>query len=178
VIDLKKQMIERTKVRLEDARTLFAKLRAERFKQVQDADPVASPAFFSLLNDFITTARTVTWVLGNEEKEKYDAWKSSPGAAINPAEQAILDFVTTMRNSIEKRGQPGIEVRREWVEIPENPNPFSGTQHFGLPDWGRPTTMIDVYYVEGTSREVVSLCEQYLGILTRLINEFEKAHAS
>jgi len=27
--------------------------------------------------------------------------------------------------------------------------------------------MIDVYYVEGTNHEVVSLCEQYLGILGR-----------
>jgi hypothetical protein len=171
-------MIERTKSRLKDASTLLAKLQAERFRQVQDANATASPAFFSLLNDVITTARTVTWVLGNEEKEKYDAWKSSPGAEINPAEQEIFDLVTSMRNSIEKRGQPGINARRERVEIPENPDPFSGSQYFGLPDWGRPTTMIDVYYVEGTSRhEVVSLCEQYLGILTRLINNFEQAHS-
>ena len=37
--------------------------------------------------------------------------------------------------------------------------------------------MIDVYYVEGTNREVVSLCEQYLAILTRLVNDFERTHA-
>lgn len=82
-----------------------------------------------------------------------------------------------MRNSIEKRGQQGIEARRERLEIPENPDPLSGSQYFGLPDWGRPTTMIDVYYVEGTNREVVSLCEQYLAILTRLVNDFERTHA-
>jgi len=37
--------------------------------------------------------------------------------------------------------------------------------------------MIDVYYVEGTGREVVSLCEQYLAILTRLIDDFDQTHA-
>jgi hypothetical protein len=67
-------------------------------------------------------------------------------------------------------------ARREAVEIPENPDPFSGSQYFGLPEWGRPTTLIDVYYVEGTSREVVSISEQYLAILTRLIDDFERAY--
>jgi hypothetical protein len=170
-------MIERTKARLEEARDALRRLQAEKFRQVQDANPTASLAFLSLLNDFITTARTVTWVLQNEEKEKYDAWETSPGAEINPDEQEIFDLVTKMRNSIEKRGQQGIEARRERVEIPENPHPVAGSQYSGLPDWGRPTTMIDVYYVEGTNHEIISLCEQYLGILTRLIDDFEQTHA-
>jgi hypothetical protein len=170
-------MIERTKARLEEARTSLRSLQAERFRQLQQANATASPAFSSLLNDVIMKARTVTWVLKSEEKEKYDAWESSPGAAISPAEQVIFDLVTTMRNSIEKCGQPGIEVRNERVEIPENPDPFSGSQYSGLPGWGRPTTMIDVYYAEGTSHEVVSLCEQYLGILTRLIDDFDQTQA-
>jgi hypothetical protein len=37
--------------------------------------------------------------------------------------------------------------------------------------------MIDVYYVEGTNHEVGSFCEQYLNILTKLINDFEQTHA-
>jgi hypothetical protein len=168
-------MIERTKARLEDARALVGRLQAEKFRQVQHAKATASPAFFSLLNDVITTARTVTWVLRNEEKEKYDAWGSSPGAAISPAEEKVFDLVNKMRISIEKRGQPGIEVRSEQAEIPENPDPVSGSHYSGLPGWGKPTTMIDAYYVEG--HEVVSLCEQYLGILTRLINDFEQTQA-
>jgi hypothetical protein len=84
--------------------------------------------------------------------------------------------VTKMRNSIEKRGQANIVARRDRVEIPENPNPFAGTQYFGLPDWGRPTTVIDVYYIEHTDREVVLLCERYIEILTRLIGDFEQKH--
>jgi hypothetical protein len=102
---------------------------------------------------------------------------SSPGAVINAAEQEISRIVTKMRNSIEKRGQPDIEPRREEVEIPENPDPVLGWQYSGLSNWSRPTTMIDVWYVKGTSHEVVSLCEQYLGILTRQINDFEQTHA-
>jgi hypothetical protein len=168
-------MIELTKARLEEARVLLGRLQAEKFRQVQQATPTASPAFLSLINDFITTARTVIWVLESEEKEKYDAW--SPRVVVDPTEQEIFDLVTKMRNSIEKRGQPGIEARREQVEIPENPHPVAGSQYFGLPDWGRPTTVIDVYYVEGTNHEIGSLCEQYLGILTRLIIDFEQTQA-
>jgi hypothetical protein len=170
-------MIERTKAKLEEARRLLGKLQAEKLRQVQHAKPTASAEFDSLLNTFIMTARSVRWVLQSEDKEKYDAWQSSPGAMVSPAEQAIFDLVTKMRNSIEKQGTPGIEVRREWVEIPENPDPFSGSQYSGLPSWGKPEAKIDVYYAKGTSYEVVSLCEQYLSILMRLIKDFEQTHA-
>jgi hypothetical protein len=119
-------MIERTKARLEEARVLLGRLQAEKSRQVQQATPTASPAFFSLLDNCVTTARTVTWVLGSEEKEKYEAWKALPGAAINLADkEEIFKLVNEMRISIEKRGQRGIEARREQVEIPENPHPVA-----------------------------------------------------
>ena len=63
------------------------------------------------------------------------------------------------------------------MEIPECPDPFSGSQYSGLPSWGRPEAEIDVYYVKGTSHEVVSPCEQYLSILMRLIKDFVQTHA-
>ena len=167
-------MIERTKTRLDQARSLLRQLKEEKFKQVQQATPAAWPKFFSLLDSFINDARTVIWVLQSEEREKYDAWESSSGATPTPAEQIIFDLVTEMRNSIQKRGHPGIVARREQVTIPENPHPAAGTQYFGLPQWGRPTTMIDVYYVEGTNHEVVAISEQYVAILTKLIDDFEQ----
>ena len=169
--------IERTKARLDQARSLLRQLQQEKSRQVQQATPIASSKFFSLLENFVTAARTVIWVLKSEEKEKYNAWKSSPGATLTVAEQEILDLLTEMRNSIEKRGHPGIVARREQVTIPENSHPAGGTQYFGLPQWSRPTTRIDVYYVEGTNHEVVSICEQYVVILTRLIADFEQKHA-
>jgi hypothetical protein len=66
-------MIERTKARLAEARSLLAKLQKEQFRQVQQANPTASSEFFSLLSNFITAARSVRWVLQREEKAKYDA---------------------------------------------------------------------------------------------------------
>jgi len=59
-------------------------------RQVQHATPDVSPSFLSQLKNFITTARSVRWVLQSEEKEKYDAWMSSSGAAANPAEEEIF----------------------------------------------------------------------------------------
>jgi hypothetical protein len=170
-------MIERTKARLEEARILLRRLQAEKFRQVQNANPTASRAFSSLLDNFIEKARTVLWVLGAEEKEKYDAWKSSPGAATSAAEDEIFRLINEMRISI-KLGKPVLfEVRKEQVDIPENPDAFSGSQNFAPPDSDKPTTKIDVHYVKGTDHEVVSLCEQYLATLTRLINDFEQTHA-
>ena len=34
--------------------------------------------------------------------------------------------------------------------------------------------MIEVYYVEGTNLEVVSICEQYASLLTSMISDFDK----
>jgi hypothetical protein len=165
-------MIERTKARLEEARSLLRKLQDEKSRQVQQCTPTASPEFFARLNDFVTTARTITWVLQNEEREKYDAWSPSWEVAGNDKE--VFDLVTKMRNSIEKHGRANIVARREQVEIPENTRPSGGSQWFGLPEWGRPTT--DVYYIEHTDREVVLLCERYIEILTRMIGDFEQKH--
>jgi hypothetical protein len=170
-------MIEKTKARLDEARSLLRKLQGERSKQVQHARPTASPEFFSLLDAFMTTSRTVIWVLHSEEREKYDAWKSSPDATLSGDEGQVFKHIVEMRNSIEKRGHQGIVARTERVTIPENPDPFHGSQYFGLPEWGRPTTMIEVYYVEGTDREVLSICEQYLAILTKLVDDFEQKHS-
>jgi hypothetical protein len=116
-------------------------------------------------------------VLQSEQKQKYDAWASSSGATLTDDEQEIFGLVTTMRNSIEKKGHANIEARSEKVSIPESHHPVHGTHYFGPPESGRPTTIIDGYYVQGTSREVLALCEQYLAILTRQVQDFEK-HAT
>ena len=115
-------MIEQTKARLDQARSLLSKLQEEKFRQVQQASPTASAEFLLLFDNFIMTARSVTWVLQSEEREKYDAWKSSRGATLSAAERTIFDLVTKMRNSTAKRGNPDIEARRESVEIPESPH--------------------------------------------------------
>ena len=169
-------MIERTKARLDEARSLLHQLQAERFVQVQHAKSPASSKFHQLLNDFVTRARTVIWVLQKEERQKYDAWKSSPGAKLSREEKEIFYLINKMRNSIEKQGHANIEARWEKVSIPENPDPVHGTQYFGLPGWGRPKTNIDVYYVQATNCEVLSLCEKYLATLTRLVEDFERKH--
>jgi hypothetical protein len=165
-------MIERTKAKLAEARIQLDRLKAERFRQVQNASPTVSPEFLFQLDTFIQTARSVRWVLQSEEETKYKAWEPSRKAAMNDNEARIFKLVNCMRVAIVKRGDRGIEARREQVEIPENPHPAAGSQYQGLQDWDRPTTMIDVCYFEGV--EVVSLCEQYLDILTREIDDFER----
>ena len=167
-------MIELTKARLEEARSLLSKLQAERSKQVQHATPTASREFWLLLNGFITAARSVRWVL-QKRKHKGTSLVGLIGRfTLTEDEKEIFRRVTNMRNSIEKEGHPGLVARREWVDIPENPHPVAGSQYFGLPEWGRPRTEIDVYYVEGTDRQVLSICEQYVAILTRMVDDFEK----
>jgi hypothetical protein len=76
-------MIERTKTRLEEARSLLRKLQEEKLTQLQQATSTAPPEFHSLLNAFVIAARSVRWVLQSEEKQKYDAWSPSWDAALS-----------------------------------------------------------------------------------------------
>jgi hypothetical protein len=107
-------MIERTKARLEEARAPLGKLQAEKLRQVQHANPAASQAFFSLLNDFITKARTVPWVLQSEQKQEYEAWQSSPGAATSPDDDEIFELATQCATQSKSEAKRELRLGGKW----------------------------------------------------------------
>jgi hypothetical protein len=108
-------MIELTKDRLEEARFFLGHLREHKDAQAQVNKP--PPEHFRYyLNAFINAARSVIWVLENEEAEKYKAWIGS-WQAQHPEGTALQKFMDDMRNTSVHEGRIETTIRSEEVPI-------------------------------------------------------------
>jgi hypothetical protein len=175
------QMIERTKDRLQEARFFLGHLHDEREKHAHPNKPPLSH-FRYYLHAFIGAARSVTWVLQSEEREKYDAWVGLWDAQKSKAEKALQELTNDMRLSAVKRGHVETIARSEQVQIPIDPNPYQihslRAYALQLRQGGGPWTTKEDHFVEfdGTEREITTVCEQYFQFLERLVNDFAAKH--
>src|SRR5215831_19570916 len=96
-------MIERTWRKLDEARFFYQLLINERPQTMKafGHDPAAFRYYFSA---FIQAARSVTWTLGNEEPEKWEAWEPKWKAKRSNEEQKLLDLTNELRLDETKRG--------------------------------------------------------------------------
>jgi len=93
-------MIEATRRKLGEARFFYGHLVNEHRKTSMH-DPAAFRYYFSA---FIQAARSVTWTLGNEEPEKWEAWEPKWKAKRSNEEQKLLDLTNELRLDETKRG--------------------------------------------------------------------------
>jgi hypothetical protein len=107
-------MIERIRRKLDEARFFYDHLVKKR-PQAMNAfghDPRAFRYYFSA---FIQAARSVTWTLGNEEPEKWNAWEPTWRAKRSTEEQKLLDLTNELRLDEAKRG--GANALVQWEEV-------------------------------------------------------------
>jgi hypothetical protein len=69
------------------------------------------------LSAFLSAARSVTFVLQVEEKDKYDSWFPDWFAKRTASERHALDLIKTQRNLALKTGAP--EVTSGWTLVPQ-----------------------------------------------------------
>jgi hypothetical protein len=173
-----RKMIELTKDRLQEACFFLGHLQDERAKHARPNKPPLEH-FRYYLNAFLSAARSVRDVLRSEENDKYHAWCGSWNAQITETDDALFTLATKMRNSSVHEGHIEMTSRTEEVPIRETYDP--GFQyHRRFANWSQQQawTIREVQYVEleGTERDVVTVCEQYIDVLTRMIDDFEKKH--
>jgi hypothetical protein len=174
-------MAELTKDKLNEARFLLSKLLQQQAEQAQPHKP-PSEEFRYYLSAFASAARSVTWVLQSEEREKYDAWSSSWDAQRLEEYHALLELTNDMRNSAVKRGRIETVSRSEEVAIPLNPDPYQihalRAYALSLRQGGGPRTHRDMHYVEleGKEQEIVIVCQRYVEFLTSLVQDFVDKH--
>lgn len=175
-------MIELTKDRLDEARFFLGHLQEERAKHARPEKPPLAH-FWYYLSAFVNAARSVTWVLKSEEKEKYDAWVTSWDDQKTEAEKELLKLTNEMQISAVKRGRIETVSRSEEVSIPISPlDPYQvhalRFHALRLRVGGGPWTISDVHYVElqGKEQEIVTVCEQYVEFLARLVKDFVDKH--
>jgi hypothetical protein len=175
-------MIPLTKDRLGQARFFLGHLHDERAKHAHPNKP-PSAHFRYYLDAFIGAARSVTWVLQSEEKEKYEAWRPSWEAQISEPEKPLLKLTNDMRTSAVKRGHVETTSRLEQVQIPRDPpDPYQiqalRAYALQLSQGGGPWTMREDHFVElnGTEQEITAVCGQYVEFLEKLVNDFVEKH--
>lgn len=174
-------MIEATERKLREAQFFLRHLVAENRRAVRN-EPEAFGFYLSAL---LSAARSVTFALQYEEKDKYDAWFPKWLENRSPDEQELLQFLKNQRNYEQKRG--GAEVAVVWEYIPltqirteSRGHPaYYGFHWFGPPGTPPPTVGIPVHLFEasGGDREVTTACQRYVGSLTELVRDFVEAHS-
>jgi hypothetical protein len=82
-------MIEATRKKLGEARFFYQHLVNDRQQKTFRHDPDAFRYYFSA---FIQAARSVTWTLGKEEKEKWKAWKPKWESMLAEEDKKLLAF--------------------------------------------------------------------------------------
>jgi hypothetical protein len=182
-------MIERSRRKLGEARFFYQLLVNERPQALQ-AFGHDLEAFRYYFSAFIQAARSVTWTLGNEEPEKWQAWEPKWRAKRSNEERKLLDLTNELRLDEAKRGGANalivweevalnelLALRSEGVE-PWRQHPAYGVHVFAPPGVPLPKIKRQAYYLEQEDgkHEVTALCQRYLEFLEKVLNDFCTDH--
>jgi hypothetical protein len=170
-----------TKDRLEEARFFLDELRQHKTKQARPNKP--PPEHFRYyLNAFLNAARSVKLILKRQETKKYNAWIGSWEAQLTEAEDALVALAEDKRDTSVHEGLLETTIRSEEIPIPLSLDPYQvhalRAYSLSLRQGGGPRTISDVHYVQsnGSEQEVVAMCEQYVDLLARLVQDFFDKH--
>ena len=179
-------MIDKTQRKLREAEFYYRRLH-EVFERKWMNEPEAFRHFFSA---FITAARSVSWVLKREQKEKYGAWLATWEDRLSEEDRKLLKLTATLRNEEAKEGGRDPLVEREEITFNEMlglHRERSHPAHHQMPPQGplslgaKPVSFHrEKHYFEdaGNREEVMTVCKQYLIYLEKLVQDFLSAHAT
>jgi hypothetical protein len=175
-------MIENTQRKLREARFFLDYLVSESKRAVRNEPE----AFTFFLSAFLGAARSVSFVLQKEEKQKYDAWFPSWKAALTSDETRLFKFMANQRTAEVKL--TGAEKTSDLEQVLIRELPQENRSHpaygYGVHDlsapWTDPATVgIVVHYftIDDSPQKVVDICALYLQLLERLVQDFINSHA-
>jgi hypothetical protein len=172
-------MIEATKKKLREALFFFYALLNESGKVLR-----SDPEIFShYLSAFLSAARSVTFALQWEEKEKYDAWFPDWMDGLAEEDKELFGLFVGQRNKNLKRGSAEVEDVLEFIPLTEvlqdrHGHPAYGFHWSSLPGAPPPEVGVSKAFFEfnGSQIEVTSACERYVRLLQKLIIDFITFH--
>jgi hypothetical protein len=173
-------LIEATQQKLREAIFFFDKL-CKANQEVVRNDP---EIFSYYLSAFLSAARSVTFALQFEEKEKYDAWFPVWHDRLAQEDKDLLKLFVAQRNQVLKQGTAEIDVVTELIPLTEvrqdrYEHPAYGFHWAGLP--GDPPPQVGVsrsyFELDGSPSEVTSACERYVKLLQNLVPDFVRSHS-
>jgi hypothetical protein len=170
-------MIEKAQSRLRQAQFFYQHLVNAR--QSTKADPEAFRFYFSA---FILSARTITWTIKKEEKEKWEAWRPKWEDNRTPEEQQLLDLTKKLRNVEEKEGGADLieELEEVAVQAAVDLRPPIHWERDGLVHGSMEQRLVTrkelrpSYYFEDKEgkEEITALCGRYLELLEKVVKDF------
>jgi len=173
-------VIELTGQKLREAKFFFRLLNQTSQEVVLNAPEV----FEFYLSAFLSAARSVTFVLQYEEKDKYDDWFPTWFSNRSEDDRQLLNFLKKQRNFVEKRG--GAEISLVWELIPvtevrtdDRGHPAYGIHWFEPPETpptrvGLPVHSFDLL---GDQKKVISAGKRYLDVLDDIVRDFIQAYS-
>jgi hypothetical protein len=169
-------MIGLAKDRLEEARFFLGQLQQHKDRQARPSKP--RPEHFRYyLNALLNAARSVEYLL---ERDK--GWIRSWKAQRTKAEEALQTLMKDLRDASVHEGRTETTIRSKEVPIPLSLDPYQihalRAYALSLRQGGGPWTTSDVHYVQsnGSEQEAVAACEQYVGYLTKFVQDFIDKH--
>jgi hypothetical protein len=175
------QLIPATQDKLDEARFFLGEMRNAKRARADAA------VFGHYLSAFISAARSVPWVLGNEQSEKYKAWEPAWKAGLSRAESEFLTFMNERRLDEVKRTGANTKIDWKFISIFDLPaeeyRAFGGhsvpaltleAARLGRPSVGRPTHR----FAAGDEPDVIASCERWLVYLEKTVSEFMRSHSS
>ncbi len=173
-------MIDATQKKLREARFFLQHLVLESQRLTLDEPE----AFGYFLSAFLSAARSVTFAIQNEEKQKYDDWFPTWFDNLSESDSSLMNFLKTQRNVEQKQG--GAEVDLEWQFVPITDLPLNsrgrrkhGLSWFGAPGTPPPRIGLPRHYFNlcGDKPEVLKACERYVTLLIKLVEDFLISYA-
>jgi hypothetical protein len=173
-------VIEATQKKLHEA-NFFLRLLNEASKEVIRSEP---EAFECYLSAFLSAARSVTFALQCEEKDKYEEWSPIWFGNRSEDDQKLLRFLVKQRNSVQKRGLADISMDWEYIPVTEKGVDNRGYRTYevhwvGPPGMLPPEIGLPVYSFDlsGDQQKVTSACNRYMEVLNDLVRDFIQAHS-
>ena len=164
-----------TRRKLSEAQFFFRKL-ASSDKQVLASEPEAFDCYLSAL---LSAARSVTFALQAEYKERYDAWFPSWREVLPDDERVLLAHFNEQRVQEVHRTGANVTYGSERISLFEY---FARASSQGLQievsngPIGNPplefTSLTRAFEIGGNEAAVVRACGNYVSLLTKLVDDF------
>jgi hypothetical protein len=171
------RMIEAAQRKLREAKFFYQHLANERYRG-HDADPEEFRFYFSA---FIGAARSVTWIMQKEERDRYAAWEPRWKAQLSPEDQKLEKLTNRLRVDEVKHLGADISATVEEMSAGELMEEMGGQAAFLdslYPGASKLKSSRPRFFFENDDgrADLLALCKQYLSYLESKVHSFLVAH--
>ncbi len=167
--------LARVHKKIAEAHFFLGKMTEQERRVAGDREP-----FDYYLSAFLSSCRTIDYRLCHEQKATYKPWRKAWNARLAPEENSLIKFMVDDRNdevhesgSCRSVGQEDIELGIGEHRLPGGLFTISGPP-------GMPPVVIHKptynFAIDGAERNATEACAAYLGLLRRMVAEFEADH--